>query len=324
MRNLYKKKIPKRTFHETVLDVLRLSPQQFQQYKNVAKQYAGQHVVHPTIKPDRKILPSTLQRIQEFDYPSEVAAHLHLEDLAHKNHSVEFHQGGGLLDATSSIFNSLWNTIGLGSEFSKWFGHFDYDSPENQVDDKRYPKIIQEAYQPVDERDNTLGDWTRDTELDNDEFSVWVDENDREVHVALRGTKLNTADLLSDLRIVATNKGGNNEKTVTFLQSVEDKYPDYKLDVSGHSLGGNTLIEVFNNNDLNYDRVNLFNPGTSPLADLTEQKKAAENDKYHFYLNSGDILSNTFASVLPSARDNVYWSRAKHSPLENHGVQQWV
>ena len=105
---------------------------------------------------------------------------------------------------------------------------------------------------------------------------------------------------------------------------MEEKYPEYKLDVSGHSLGGNTLINVFNNNDLDYHRVNLFNPGLAPLANLDEARDTIDNEKFHFYLNSGDLLSNTFGTVLPSDRDNVHWSRPKHSPLKNHSIGQWV
>jgi hypothetical protein len=229
------------------------------------------------------------------------------------------------IDATQSIFSTLWNTIGLGPEFANWFGFFDYDSPENTIDDKRFAKIIQEAYKPIEERDDSLGDWELDEKLADDTFCVYVDEDDQQVHVALRGTKMNTKDIMADLKILSTNKSGNEDKVLTFLREVEEKYPEYKLDVSGHSLGGNTLMNVFNSEeDLRYDRVNLFNPGASPFADLSGAKSTIENDKLHFYLNSGDIISNTFASVLPSGRDHVYWAKPKHSPLKNHSIGQWV
>jgi hypothetical protein len=326
MRNLYKKKIPKRSFHETALDVIRMSPEQFAQFQNVALQYQGKYVVHESIvRPSNKILPSTFETISELTHPSELAALIHMERSAHDDHSKEYHEGGGLFDATTSIFKSLWNTVGLGPEFDRWFSHFDYESQENKIDDERYAKIIQESYKEKGDRDDSLGDWKRDKEMGTDEFSVWVDEDDQEVHVSLRGTKLNKSDLLADVRILATNKSGNEDNVVEFLREVEDKYSDYKLDVSAHSLGGNTLINVFNgDHDLDYDRVNLFNPGLSPLADLSGARETVDNDKYHFYLNSGDIASNTFGSVLPSGRENVHWSRPKHSPLKNHSIGQWT
>ena len=329
MQNLYKRRIPKRNFHESVIDVLRMSEEQFAQFKNCARHYQGKHILHESIprRPRQKILPSSFETITNLGSQSELAALLHLENIAHNDHDKEYHSGGGLFDATKSIFRTLWNTIGLGPEFADWFGFFDYEAPENKPDDKRYAKIIQEAYKPVEERDADLGDWELDTTLADKNFAVYVDEDDQQVHVALRGTKMNTKDLMSDLKIIATNESGNEDSVVKFLREVEQKYPEYKLDVSGHSLGGNTLMNVFNdkeNKDLRYDRVNLFNPGTSPLADLSAPRDAAENDKLHFYLNSGDILSNTFASVLPSGRENVYWSKPKHSPLANHSIGQWV
>ena len=329
MRNLYKRKIPKRNFHETAVDVLRMNNEQFDQFKSVAEHYRGGAIIHDRFPkvPDRKLLPSTLDTIQDLSSPSELATMMHMERLAHEDHSKEFHKGGGLLDATQSIFSVLWQNLGLGPTFNKWFGHFDYDSPENKVDDPRYAQIIQQSYKKKDERDDSVGDWVRDKALGTDEFSVWVDKDDQEAHVALRGTKANTKDLLADMKIIATNKSGNADHTSLFLEAVERKYPNYKLDVSGHSLGGDTLLNVFNDKDhnLHYERVNLFNPGTSPIADLDGAKEAIDDDKFHFYLNSGDMLSNTFASVLPSGRKNVYWAKPKaFSPIANHGIQQWV
>jgi hypothetical protein len=328
MRNLYKRKLPKRSFHETTIDVLRMSEDMFAQFKGVASHYQGKTVFHEDFprRPDRKILPSTFETIGQLESPSELAAMLHLEKRAHEDHDKEYHSGGGLMDATTSIFSGLWNNIGVGNVFNDWFGHFDYESPENRIDDTRYAKIIKESYKEKDERDDTLGDWSRDKVIGTDEFSVWVDEDDREVHVSLRGTKMNSKDIVADLKILATNQSGNDVEVLDFLRQVEDKYPDYKLDVSAHSLGGNTLMNVFNDHeDLKFQRVNLFNPGTSPLADLSGARKTIENDKFHFYLNSGDMISNTFATVLPSGRENVYWAKPKaFSPIGNHSIGQWI
>jgi hypothetical protein len=327
MRNLYKRRKPKRSFHESVIDVLRMSPEQFAQFKNVARQYQGTHVVHKSIKrPNLKILPSTLDTITNLGSQSELAALIHLEEHAHSDHEKEFHKGGGLLDATTSIFSSLWNTVGLGPEFANWFNFFDYESPENKIKDTRYAKIVQESYKDKEERDDTLGDWTRDKDLGDDEFSVWVDRDHDAVHVALRGTKMNSSDIVADLKILATNKSGNEDSVIKFLREVETKYPTFKKDVAAHSLGGNTLINAFlqKDNDLKYDEVHLFNPGVSGMGPLSKMRETVNDNRFHFYLNSGDIISNTMATVLPSGRENVHWAKPKHSPLKNHSIGQWV
>jgi len=328
MENLYKRRFPKRNFHQRVLDVLRMSEQQFAQFQGAAKQFLGESVLHPNLKrPRNKILPSSLKTIRDLDHPGTLASLMHLEKLAHDDPEKDYHSGGGLAEAATSIFSSLWNTVGLGPEFNSWFNFYDYDSPENRIstEDKEYAEIVQQSYKEKDERVDEIGDWVRDTDLGNDKFSVWVDQSDDRVHVGLRGTKANMGDIKSDLHILMNNKSGNEQEIYEYLEKVQDKYSDSMLDVSAHSLGANQLVEVFEKHeDLHYDRVNLFSPGTNPMWALDDSKAAVMDERFYFYLNSGDILSNTFVSLLPSERENVYWSKPTHNPLHNHGISQWV
>ena len=327
MENLYRKKFPKRTFNQSVVDLLRLSPKQFNQFQSVANQHLGNGVVHKSIRRSKnKILPKTWQTISTIDSPSTLATMIHMERAAHNKPESHFHEGGGLWEGSYSLFNSLWNTVGLGPEFQDWFGSFDYDASENKPTalDNRYAQILQQSYKPMGERDEQVGDWVRDGTLETDKYSVWVDENDQEVHVSIRGTKLNSADLFADLNVIYNNTSGNAEELTKFLEEVVDKYGEYQLDASAHSLGGSELLEVgVQNPDLGFDRYNLYNPGHNPLWGLDNAQAAIDNDKFHWYLNSGDILSNTFASMVNDDTD-VTWAKPGHSPIDNHGVQQWV
>ena len=331
MKNLYRKKRPTRDFHHHVLDVLRMNEQQFAQFQGVADHFLGNQVFHEHLPryPPQKILPSSFQHIVDVDSPSTLAAMMHMEQIAHNDHSIESHMGGGLVEAGRSLFDGLWNLIGFGPELSGWFGFYDYNAPENKptLEDNKYAAIVQQAYKPIDQRVDSLfgGDWVRDTAMDDDQFSVWVDDSDKQVHVALRGTKLNYADLASDLNIVLSNASGNVPEIRAFLEKVVEKYgDDFVLDVSGHSLGGNELMELFEGDDLEgFDRVNLFNPGVTPTHNLDSAKDAVADERVHFYLNSGDLISNAFVSMIPSERDNVVWVKPTHSPMTNHGVSQW-
>ena len=327
MQNMYRKKFPKRTFHQNIVDLLRLTPSQFAQFQKLANQHRGKGVLHEKIKrPPNKILPKTWDTLGTVDSPSTLAAMMHMERSAHNDPHSHFHEGGGLFEGGYSLFNSLWNTIGWGPEFQNWFGSFDYDAPDHKPTklDNQYAQILQQSYKPVDERDEQVGDWTRDDSFDEDKFSVWVDEDSHEVHVSVRGTKLNTEDLFADMHVIYNNTSGNAQELTKYLEKVAEKYGDYVLDASAHSLGGSELLEsVVNNPDLGYDRYNLFNPGQNPMWGLNNAQQAVDNDKFHWYLNSGDILSNTFASMI-SDQTNVTWSKPDHSPLHNHGVQQWV
>ena len=328
MENLYKRRFPRRNVHQRTTDILRMSQQQFGQFQGAAKQFLGESVLHPNLKrPRNKLLPSSLRTIKNVDHPGTLAALLHLEQIAHNDPKKDFHQGGGLLETSQSLLSSIWNTAGLGSEFNSWFNFYDYDSPQNKIskEDQEYAQIVQQSYKTKDERTGEIGDWVRDTSIGNDKFTVWVDQEDDRVHVALRGTKANTSDLQSDMHILLNNKSGNEREIYEYLEQVQEKYPDSTLDASGHSLGANQLINVFEEHkDLHYNRVNLFAPGTNPMWGLDTSKEAVKDDRFYFYLNSGDLVSNTFISLLPSEREHVYWSKPTHNPLTNHGIQQWV
>ena len=327
MQNLYKKKFPKRTFHQGVVDLLRLSPEQFGQFQQLADQFQGKGYLHKNIpRPKNKILPKTWETLASVDSPSTLAALIHMERSAHNDHKSSFHEGGGLWEGASSLFNGLWNTVGLGPEFQSWFGSFDYDAQENKPTklDNQYAHILQQSYKPVGERDDAVDNWVRDDALDSDKYSVWVDDDDHEVHVSIRGTKLNTEDLFADLHVIFNNTSGNVDELTEFLEQVVDKYGDYTLDGSAHSLGGSELLEYgVQNPDSKFARYNLFNPGHNPLWGLGNAQQAIENEKFNWYLNSGDVLSNTFASMV-NDDTHVTWAKPSHSPLNNHSVSQWT
>lgn len=110
------------------------------------------------------------------------------------------------------------------------------------------------------------------------------------------------------------------EDLVSYLEKVADKYgDDWILDATGHSLGGNELLEAgVQNPELGYDRLNLMNPGMNPGWGLNNAQLAIDDPKFHWYLNSGDLISNGYASMI-SDETQVTWSKPAHSPLHNHG-----
>ena len=321
---MYKRRFPKRNLHQTAIDVLRLPDEQWHQVLDVADQFSGGALHWPEVKrPKGKVKPSSYKTIASLQDKSTLAYLLHLERAAHNDHSKDFHEGGGLWDATKSIFKGLWNTVGLGPEFDRWFGTFDYESPQNKLssNDTGYAKMIQQSYKSADERDDTVDDWVRDQTLDSDRFTTWVEEDTGKVHVAIRGTKAKMQDVFSDLGILLTNQSGIAHELRDYMKLVEDKYDDYSIEASGHSLGGNQLINI--SDDAKLSRINLFNPGVSPLWITDRIKNIAEDPRTHLFLNSGDTISNTMISYVDD-NDNVKWSQATHNPIGNHSISQWV
>ena len=325
MNNLYKKRFPKRNLHETCIDVLRLPDSHWKQFRKVADQFSGGAIHHPEVKrPRHKVKPSSYRTIASLQDKSTLAYLMNLERISHSDHSKEFHEGGGLFDATTSIFRGLWNTIGLGPEFDRWFGTFDYNSDENRItsDEQDFVKMTQQSYKPINERAASIDEWVRDAALDMDRYTTWVDEDDKKVHIGVRGTKANVSDIFADFKILLSNSSGKANDLRNYIQRVRNDYEGYDIEASGHSLGGNQLIDVHSSGDAGLSRVNLFNPGVSSLVVTDNIKNISSKPNTHLYLNTGDTISNTMVSYVGND-DNVKWSAATHNPIDNHSLSQW-
>ena len=327
-RNLYKQPFVDKVFHDTVVNVLRLTPEQYKQFQNVSQHFLGEKVLDKNLPryPDRQLLHSSLQTIRDND-KSTLAALLHVEDYAHASREHDFNRGGGLFETSNSIFKGLWNLIGLGPEFDSFFDWMDWNSPKQHEtqEDREYAKMVQESYKA--KRKSHIGEWQRIPKFDTKKSSTWFDEDENLVNVALKGTS-SFNDLVQDLSIVATNRSRNEEETTKYLRRVAEEYPDSTLVASGHSLSSNQLFNIFSKPDSTldrYTRANLFLPAVTPTHNLANAKNAAEkSDRFWLFLNSGDMLSNTFVSLLPSDRENVIWGKPHHSPAYNHSIGQWI
>jgi hypothetical protein len=320
MKNLYKKRFPKRTKHEAVVDVLRMSDAQFAQFQAAARQLAGGPLFHKKLRaPRKKILPSSYKHLHEVDSTSTLATLIGMQQHAHTDSSKEYHSGGGLQEGASSVMSALWNLIGLGPEFESWFGHYDYEAPENKITKEQsdYAKLIQQSYKPQEERQDTIGDWTRVESLDTDKFTTWV--NDENTHVALRGTQLNASDVMSDISILLSNQSSSADEVFEYLKEVREKYPEAHLSASAHSLGATQLMEAAGQ-ELDVNDYYLFNPGHNAMLDVGT---AESNEKLHYFLNTGDLVSNGTITNLAEGSDITY-SKPTHNPLTNHSISQWI
>ena len=327
MENLYKKRMPKRSFEDSVFDVLRMDRKKWDQFQGVAKQFQG-----GSLKPPRKLLPSSIHTIANLDNPGTLAALMHQEKIAHDRPELEYHMGGGLWETAGSIFSTLWGVTGK-PHFGHWFSHHEgHQKHKESRRDRRMALGVQMAYKGVGERQD-IGDWELLKDLSNDRFAVFLEPKEHLmdqdiIHVSLRGTKGNWEDLWKDTKIIARNNPGDDLEIKNKLVEIAKAYPEAELDASGHSLGGNQLVNAFEGYDdpelKRYESVNLFNPGTSPFSHLDTHKQAVEDERMHLFLNTGDVLSNTYTYLIDADRDNVVYSPATHNPLSNHGLSQWI
>jgi len=156
---------------------------------------------------------------------------------------------------------------------------------------------------------------------------VWVD-NHREPPYALisvRGSAKAKDFLVDDAGILLTGKSRNLIQTD--LKRAVDKYADAgTVEVAGHSLGTTLVSEALQGDSTildKIDRVDFFNPATSPLtkavvSDFSDESKA------HFYENQGDLVG-LGQMLYSSAPKNVTMLPIQSmNPLTNHGIEQWM
>ena len=86
--------------------------------------------------------------------------------------------------------------------------------------------------------------YSLDPDFSTDETKVFVNHNDKKAVVAYRGTHLKGKSALKDIGSDFALAFGMEKYNKRFQDSdkqfkkIKAKYPDFKLDVTGHSLGG--------------------------------------------------------------------------------------
>ena len=321
MYNLYKQDLPNRTYQEHSLDVLRLSEEQYKEFQDVARKWYDVPPKHT------KLLPRSLETIRDSDKHT-LCALMGIEEAHHNDKKSNFHRGGGLVETGRSIFGALWRLTPIGMATHWVSDHFDISHKPTKMSeqDYMYADIVDESYDTA--RDKTLKGQHYVSSLSDEKIAVYVDRENETVNLGIRGTKMNMKDLMSDLNIVAGNKSGHEQEIAERLTEIIGNFDtDYRFSVSAHSLGGLEAMNIFMG-DLNpqlerVDRVNLFNPGLSPTHNLDTAKAAVNDERFNFYLNSGDIISNGFGSLV-NEDTNVHWGKANINPLSNHSLEQWT
>lgn len=329
MQNLYKSSIPQRTVDQHVRDVLRLTNKQYGEFQDVASHWLG-NITVPGLPatPPVKLLPSSLQTIAETDRHT-LAVLTHMEDAAHKDHTKEYHSGGGLYETGRSLFQGLWRLTPVGYATHWISSHFDHSEKATPLDpeDHMWADVVNEAYKPSG-REKTLKGARYVPSVSSEKIAVYLDPDAKRIHLGVRGTKMNMSDLMSDLHIAADNRSGHEKQIRDELIDIIGNFDtEFDFDISGHSLGGLEVMNIMlGDSNQQLDRIKevaLFNPGLSPMNHLGNAKEAVNDPRFHFYLNSGDLISNGFGSLVQEDTD-VHWGEAGANPLSNHSLTQWV
>jgi hypothetical protein len=131
--------------------------------------------------------------------------------------------------------------------------------------DEIYLKVSVQSYQPPSKRQHSLDGYKYDSELSTDTEAIYYDSKDKKVIIGHRGTKT-AEDLVDDARIIAgnfTSKSPRLANAILKTRQVLQKYPDYTLTSTGHSLGNFVASVIGPLQTYKNSRVVGFNPGAS-------------------------------------------------------------
>jgi hypothetical protein len=169
------------------------------------------------------------------------------------------------------------------------------------------------------------GGWRYDSSLSSNHIGVYVNDTDKKVVSAFRGTDLSHAgDLVADAAIASgTFKISHRFNRMSKAwEKVYGKYSDYEHIVTGHSLGGTTALALHDKYKDKISESHAFNPGSGldvidPMRDMLNES----NPDKHAHFIRGDIISNG------GINSNAYTSHVYEKTNENenvHSVQQFI
>jgi hypothetical protein len=139
-------------------------------------------------------------------------------------------------------------------------------------------------------------------DLTDPEYVTAINEEQRKIVIAFRGTDstlTNIADDIADIEIAA---GLAETPILSYVPSrfrtgenifkkVKEQYPDYEVNLTGHSLGGTVARYI---GDRYNEKAVVFSAGASPLEPYIEKKLGTAPSTAKFYFtDTFDLLSNT-------------------------------
>jgi len=168
------------------------------------------------------------------------------------------------------------------------------DFTDNQANIK-FANFASEAYISPNDRRMTLLGYTYNRKYSNENLSTYVDKPDKKIVIAIRGTvPTNFRDLVSDIGIISADTSFNATRLSAHKKMIDEvlqKYPAYKLILSGHSLGA-YLVEQLAETYPDAHGI-VFNPGTS----LSKTALSTPQSNVIGYRTRGDPVSSGYSSI---------------------------
>ena len=307
--------------HKQLTHVLANIPTSFwEEFQEAAKTHTSK----------KKLLPSSLKTIVDTKTPQQFNAKLAREDMLHEDPNAESHKGGGLSEAANSVFSAMWSH--MPDSVQNTFTNPEYGDELTQLDTWN-ADVVQQAYdQDIDSRLTTIHGWVRIPKFDSPYVTCYWNPADNAIHAAVRGSISAEDWLYHDMGIVLANHPGENlvDDVRSELVEIAKEFPDSNLTLNSHSLGGALVTDSFLAANAeqkgfldNYDTLNYFNAGSSPVANLDPIKEMLQDSRVKLFINKSDMISQTYNQVRPDSTP-VTFAEASWNPAAAHGMQQWA
>ena len=232
--------------------------------------------------------------------------------------------GGGLGSALNWLgskvthpIKGLWN---VARNAKHLFTHSTTVSGHTRV----VAMAIQETYKKDEsERKETLGPYTRLKEYSTDWIDVWENPETNQLLCTVRGSRDAVDFAVDDVGIMAGT--GPRNLVGKQLQDIFEKFPEHHKERAGHSLGSALIDTALQKNEsLDPERIDYFNPGTSPLPWAHDAVNSFSSDeRAHYYMNALDPVSMGQMAEKPV---NLVLNKPQSwaNPAANHTLDQWV
>ena len=265
--------------------------------------------------PQYKILRNDLRKIRDHR-PHVLAGELMHEFRRARDGKV----GGGLAEAITSVFSEGAHLLGIDA-LANWVGlgpkHVSMSAKEKAV-----AAAVQQSYKSIQDRSSSAGDFTRLPEYDTDRIAVWR-EPDGDLLVTVHGTSLKWSDIQDDWHILTGNEARSTELT-TLLQKLDSK--DIKYDLAGHSLATQFITNAVRDGQApGVQDSYLFNAASSPFQDTDYLRENANDPKFTYFLNQGDLVSSgLYQQMTDETMKRVHLGGYRWDPASAHFMDQWV
>lgn len=162
------------------------------------------------------------------------------------------------------------------------------------VSKKNLALMSEEAYITPKLRSDGVAGFEYLPDISEQNVAVFSNPKKKVVVYAYKGTS-NLKDLLTDITIAIPSfkTSGHYKKMLQHFQNTIKNFKNFRVILSGHSLGGTTAVEI----EKVCDKIKggcyyvVFNRGSSPLEIFTKGPKDSTNIHYHV---EGDKISKPF------------------------------